>query len=224
MARMISQRDSAAMHLRMAKRHVRLCGRLAQTKQYAATMQEVLKQLEEKEKERKTASDDREYAYDDVILCDTDLDNAVRTVFEKTRQYDRDHLSRTLDLLFPARGFSDLVRMPLSKEPQEVSKLVVKLNQLEDDHDLKPLAVTLQEKTDASITAWNTYQKAITRLKEIQAAEELDKLAVRRQYEHNWLEARKEFGVSVADSIFPKVSGKAAIPSQEDEEPPVSEE
>ncbi len=125
----------------------------------------------------------------------------------------------------PARGFSDLVRMPLSKEPQEVNKIIVKINQLEDGHELKPLAEFLQEKTDASIAAWNTYQQTIKRLNDIQAAEELAKLAVRRQYEHNWLDARKEFGVSVADSIFPKISGKSATPpQQDDEEPPVNEE
>lgn len=225
MARMISQRDSATLHLRMAKRHIRLCGRLAQTKKFAAALREAITQLEEKEKGRKAASDEREYAYDDVILCDTDLDNAVRTTFERTRQYDRDRLTRMLDLLFPARGFSDLVRMPLSKEPQEVNKLVVKLGQLEDGNELKPLAGFLQEKVNASIAAWDAYQQTITRLKEVQASEELSKLALRRQYEHNWLEARKEFGVSVADSLFPKVSVKTAGPQQQDdEEPPTSEE
>ncbi len=225
MARMILQRDSAAMHLRMAKRHARLCGRVSQTKKYAAALQGALKKLEEKEKERKDASDEREYAYDDVILCDTELDNAVRTTFERAQQYDRDHLSRVRDLLFPTHGFSTIVYMPLSKEPQEVSKIVIKINQLEDGHELKPLAATLQEKADASTAAWNTYQQAINRLKDIQAFEELAKLAVRRQYEHNWLDARKEFGVSVADSLFPKVSNKPPMPpQQDDEEPPVNEE
>ncbi|MDR1171779.1 MAG: hypothetical protein LBL24_04920 [Bacteroidales bacterium] len=223
MAKMILQKDSAAMHLRMAKRHTRLCGRLAHTKKYAAAIQQVLEQLKEKEKERENASDDREYAYDDVILCDTDLDNAVRTTFEQTRQYDRDHLSQALELLFPTGRFSDLVQMSLSKEPQEVKNLVVKLNQLEDGHQLKPLAAILQEKADASIAAWDAYQQAINRLKAIQASEELTKLAVRKQYENNWLEARKEFGASLADRIFPKMSSRTS-PHKDDEEPPTSEE
>ncbi|GHT24201.1 hypothetical protein FACS189430_08720 [Bacteroidia bacterium] len=56
-------------------------------------------------------------------------------------------------LLFPSRGFSDLVNRPFSKEPQDVNKLIVKLE---------------------------------------------------------GLDARKEFGATVADSIFPKFTAKPA--------------
>jgi hypothetical protein len=145
------------------------------------------------------------------------LDNAVRTTFERTRQYDRDNMTRVLDLLFPARGFSDLVRQPLSKEPQEVNKLAVKLEGLGDGYELRPQAVILRERTGASTAAWNVYQQAVNHLKELQASKELARLAVRQQYEHNWLDARKEFGATIADSIFPKIAGKTTKPQDDDD-------
>jgi hypothetical protein len=121
----------------MAKRHARLCGRVAQTKKIVTAIKEPLEQLIGKEKEQSTTSKDREYVCDDVILCDTELDNTVRTTFEDTRQYSRKHLTRMLDLLFPARRFSDLIRMPLSKESQDTNKIIVMLTQLEKNSNLK---------------------------------------------------------------------------------------
>lgn len=224
MARMIYPKDSTAMHLRMGRRHVRLCLRVPGAEPFAAAIRPPLEQLAERERDRKAAAEAREEAYDVVILCDTYLDNAVRTTFERTRQFDRDHHTRFLDLLFPARGYSNIVYMPLSKEPQEVNKLLEKMEGIEDGHELKQLTAPLREKMEASTAAWAAYQQTITLLNAIQAREEHERLAVRQQYEHNWLDARKQYGVSMADSIFPKISGKTSAPPQDPEEPPVISE
>jgi hypothetical protein len=93
---------------------------------------------------------------------------------------------------------------------------VIKLNGLEDGHALKILGNDLLPKVEASFAAWDVYGKAIVRLKELRAAEELSKLTVRQQYEGNWLDARKEFGAALADSIFPKIA-KHAVKDEEDE-------
>ncbi|MDR1895362.1 MAG: hypothetical protein LBR10_01050 [Prevotellaceae bacterium] len=52
----------------------------------------------------------------------------------------------------------------------------------------------------------------------IAAAEEVIKLEVRQQYEYNWLDASRTYGANVANSLFPKVSGKSAPHSDEDDE------
>lgn len=217
MARMINKRDSTALHLKMARRHMRLCGRVSDTGKLVTDMQAVWNRLKEKEREKNDASDVRDDAYDDVRLCDSGLDNAVRTTFERTRQYDRDNMTRMLDMLFPARGFSTLVNMPLYKEPQEVSKLILKLETLEESHPLRELIDLLKSKIEASEKAWDNYQKTILALQKIQTGEELAKLAVRQQYEHNWLDARKSLGAAAAENLFPRVSAKSS-PKQDAEE------
>ncbi len=221
MARMIDKKDSTAHHLRMGRRHGRLCERVNGTKKFATAIQPNLTKLKEQKKTRETAVEAKEDAYDDVILCDINLDNAIRTTFERIRQWDRDHNGRMLDMVFPNRTFSDITRLPLSKEPTEAAKIPKKLETLEDGHELRQLVAPLRQCIEASKAAWDAYQKAGELLKDLQTDEELAKLAVRRQYEHNYLDARKEFGAAVADSIFPKVSRKSVA---SDEEPQIDDE
>jgi hypothetical protein len=217
MAKMLYQRDSTAKHRRLGRRHARLCGQVKGTAKFGEKMRQPLETLKEKENERLEATILREDAYDDVVLCDGDLDNAVRTAFEKIRQYDRENGTSFLVLFFPTHGFYEIITKPYSQEPQEVKNIVIKLNGLEDGHPLKSLADDLLQKVEASFAAWDVYQKSISLLKEMRAAEELSKLAVRQQYECNWLDARKEFGAAVADRIFPKAAKHAVKDEDEDE-------
>jgi hypothetical protein len=210
MARLLYPYESSSFYLRTGRRHVRLCGRVNGTGKYAAMIQPVLDALAEKEKERMIATCLSEDAYDDVVLCDADLDNAVRTTFEKIKQYDREHTTAFIKLFFPANGFSKIVKMPFSKEAQEVKNIVIKLDGLEDGHELKSLSGYLLQKVEASFEAWDNYGKSLLRIKELRATEEISKLAVRQQYERNWLDARKEFGLAVANSLFPKMDKRAA--------------
>lgn len=222
MARMINKYDSTAQHLRMGRRHARLCERVNGTKKFAAAIQPALDKLREQEKIRKTAVEAKEDAYDDVIFCDVHLDNAIRTAFERIRQWDRDNNGRILDMVFPSRTYSDIIRMPLSKEPVEAAKLPKKIETLEEGHELRQLAVSLRQCIEASKAAWNVYQQSTEQLKDLQTDEELARAAVRQRYEHNYLDARKEYGVTVADSIFPKISRKPV--ASPDEEAQIEEE
>jgi hypothetical protein len=221
---MLYQRDSTAMHLRLGRRHVRLCGRVTGAEQFAAAIQPKLDKLAAREQERKAETENRENAYDDVVLHDTQLDDAIRTVFERIRQYDREHTTRTLDLLFPGRAYSDLIRKPLSEEPHAVNKIIVKLEGVDTGAEFKELAALLRQKTEASINSWNVYQQTVARYNEITAAEEVIKLEVRQQYEYNWLDARRAYGANVANSLFPKVSKNPAAHDEDDaDEQPAGE-
>ncbi|MDR1156110.1 MAG: hypothetical protein LBL04_15970, partial [Bacteroidales bacterium] len=60
MARMIHKYDSTAQHLRMGRRHARLCDRVSGTKKFAAAIQPSLDRLKEQEKIRKTAVEAKE--------------------------------------------------------------------------------------------------------------------------------------------------------------------
>jgi hypothetical protein len=213
---MLHQYDSTAMHLRLGRRHVRLCGRIPGAEQFASAIQPKLDSLFAKEQERKAETEKRENAYDDVVLHDTQLDDAVRTVFERVRQYDREHKTQTLELLFPGKVYSDIINKPLSEEPHAVNKIVVKLEGMDAGPEFREFADMLKQKTEISIDSWNRYQQTVIRCNELTAAEELLKLEVRQQYEYNWLDARKAFGVRVANSIFPKVNRKTLINDNSD--------
>jgi hypothetical protein len=206
MARLIYQKDSTAQHLRMGRRHIRLCGRMAGAGKWVAPIQQKLDLLTEKHQVRLNAAAAAEDAYDDLILCDAALDNGVRTLFERLKQYDRDNNARTLETVFPAHGYSDIVRMPLSEEPQEVDRLLLRLESLGAEHELLQQAEPLRQRKNASSAAWDAYRQATGLEKEAAVAEQLAKIEVRRQYEFNYLDARREFGASAAEALFPKVS------------------
>jgi hypothetical protein len=218
MAQMLHQKDSSAKHLRFGRRHIRLCGQISGAGQFAAAIQPKLDSLAAKVRERTAATEQRENAYDEVVFQDTQLDNAVRTVFERVKQYDREHTTRTLDLLFPGRVYSDLVRMPLSEEPHAVNKIIVKIEGMNAGAEFQELADLLKQKTEVSIAAWNAYQQTVVDYNAIAAAEEVVKLEVRQQYEYNWLDARRAYGANVANSLFPKVTSKTATHDKEEDD------
>jgi hypothetical protein len=220
MAHLIYQNDSTAQHLRLGRRHIRLCGRVAGATKFVAPLQQKLNILGEKHQIRQDAGSAREDAYDDLILCDVQLDNSIRTLFERTKQYDRDNGGRVLDVIFPNHTFSEIVRMPLSKEPQEVNKLLIRLESLDPAHEVRAQVEPLRQRNESSKAAWNNYRQAIDRERETEVAGQLAKMEVRQQYEHNYLDARKEFGSTVADSIFPKIHRK---PNGEVNESPAEE-
>lgn len=220
MARMIYQKDSTAMHVKMARRHMRLCGQVKGAGKFAEQIQPAWSKLREKQNEKAAASDARDDAYDDVILKDSELDNAVRTTFERIRQYDRENTTRYLELMFPSHGFSGIVYSPLSKEPQEVQNVVLKLESLDEGHALRELIEPLKTAAETSAAAVKTYEDCGRLMENIQVSEDLARMELRQQYEHNWLDARKEFGVAFADRIFPKISGKQTRPKDDKDTSP----
>lgn len=213
------------MHLRMGRRHVRLCTRTPGAESFAVVIRPVLDRLTEKELLRVAAEEAREEAYDEAVRCDYYLDNAVRSTFEDIRQHDRDHLTRMGDLIFPDRGYSYIIRMTFSDKLQEVNKIIEKITALGETHPLNGLIAGLHGKMKDVADAFAAYEAAGSKLSGIQASEEIERLEVRRQYEHNWLDARKQYGASIAQSIFPKIRGKtpAAKPTSNEEPTPDKE-
>ena len=124
---MLYVKDSTAVHLRLGRRHISLCRKTPGAEQFATRIHPKLDRLAEKEVERIAAVVSRENAYDDVVLSDTLLDNTVRTTYEQVVRYDRDRLTQYAATLFPDHGYSSIVQMSMSKEPQEVDRLTVKL-------------------------------------------------------------------------------------------------
>jgi hypothetical protein len=205
MARLLYKQDSTALHIRLTRRHIRLCGQVKSGASYAQAIQPKLDNLLQKSQALSAAEEVSENSYDDLILKDSYLDDSVRTLFERTRQYDRENGSNISVLLFPDLTFSDIINMPYAEEPKKVSNMIQKLETLEPTHELRPLANSLQQKVDAVNAALDARQQAANIVRRAQVELELAKNDVRAQYEANYFDARKSLGKYVADSLFPKV-------------------
>ncbi|MDR0754055.1 MAG: hypothetical protein LBF04_01555 [Prevotellaceae bacterium] len=208
MARLLYKQDSVALHKRLTRRHIRLCGQIKGGAMCASAIQPKLDNLLLTEQALSEANEVYENTSDDLILKDTDLDNAVRTLFERSRQHDRENSGNVAILLFPNLTFSDIINMPYTEEPKKVSAIIQKLETLEPEHELRLLIGMLQQKVNAVNAALDAKQQAADNVRRCQVEEELAKNEVRTQYETNYLDARKALGRQVAESLFPKIANR----------------
>lgn len=61
----------------------------------------------------------------------------------------------------------------------------------------------------ASRKAIKAYEESIKQLKTTQAEEDIAKATLRRQYEINYLDARKQLGKTLAERLFPKLNNSS---------------
>jgi hypothetical protein len=205
MARLLYRQDSLALHTRWTRRHIRLCGQVKGGASYAQAIQPKLDNLTQKGQALSVAEEVAENSYDDLILKDSHLDDSVRTLFERTRQFDRENGTGISILLFPDLTYSDIINMSYSEEPKKVSGLIQKLETLDASHELRPLIGVLQQKVDAVNAALDARKQATDNVRKCQVEIELAKNEIRAQYEANYFDARKSLGKYIAESLFPKV-------------------
>jgi hypothetical protein len=223
MARLLYPQDSTAAHSRLIRRHIRLCGQVKGGATFAQAIQPVLDNLLQKKQALAVAEEVSENAYDDLILKDSYLGDAVRTLFERSRQYDRENGTAVSVLLFPDLTFSDIINLPYSEKPKKVGDIIRKMGTLDPKHELHPLIETLQQKVDAVNSALDTRRQAADNVRKCHVDIDLAKNAIRKRYEDNYLESRKSLGKYVAESLFPKVARRKAKSAEEDVEPTTEE-
>ena len=209
MAIMLRNNDSTEKHLDTVRRHTRLCKQIGGTEEFVTNIQAPYDALKEKQAVTKAREEEREDAYDDLILQDSMLDNTVRTTFKGCKQFDRDNTGQpVLKQIFPEEKFGDIVKAPIISEPDEVEKIKIRIEELGETHPLYALAAPLQERIEASRLAITTLNSAIRAKKMAEAEEEIDQGKLRQQYENNYLDSRKKLGRATAEMLFPKSSGK----------------
>jgi hypothetical protein len=223
MARLLYKQDSTALHKRLTRRHIRLCGQIKGGAAYAQAIQPKLDDLLQKEQASAATDEMYENTYDDLLLKDADLDDAVRTLFERSKQHDRDNGGRISVLLFPDLTFSDIINMPYAEEPKKVNSLIQKLETLEQGHELRSLIDILQQRVNAVNVALDARKQAAENIRRCQVDEELAKNELRTQYEANYLDARKSLGRQIAESLFPKITPKSPKKQEENTVPELEE-
>jgi hypothetical protein len=205
MARLISEQRSTTTHVNMANRHCRLCKQNKGADEWIVRITPFIDSLKQREAQTMAAREEKDAAYDNVILKDSLLDDMVRTLFERCNQHKRQNPGDNIvQLLFPNGTFGDVVSVPLYSEADVVEKIVSRLEDLGSDHPLADLVAPLRTAIQSDRDALGVHKTAITEWKSTEAEEEMAKAALRRQYEHNYLDAVKQFGKRYAERLFPK--------------------
>ena len=217
MARMLQDRDSTDSHLNTTRRHVRLCKQIKGAETLAEAIQPAYQQLQQKQADTQAKAEARQEAYDDLLLSDTDLDNAVRTTFEKCKQFDRENPGLpVLAQIFPDQTYSSIINIPREQEPDVVEKLAIRLENMGETHSLFPVAAELRARITTSRNTITAFHTAVREQKMAEAEEEIAQAALRQQYEINYLEARKLFGRQTAERLFPRLGAKAVKQTEPD--------
>jgi hypothetical protein len=216
---MLSDRESSERHLDSTRRHIRLCKQVKGAEQLAANIEPAYRDLLQKQAATRAKLEAREDAHDDAVLRDGELDDAVRTAFERTKQFDRENPGAQLLLkIFPQGRFSDITRTERAKEPDVVEEVAMRIASLGENHPLNPIAADLRAKIEAARASNAAFLEAIRNQKLAEAEEEIAQANLRRQYEFNYLDARKTLGRAVAERLFPQIS--VSEPPEEPEQPP----
>lgn len=210
MARMLTDRESSALHLSTARRHQRLSRRYRRDSLVTA-IEPLIADLEAKSGITVAKIFETQAAYDNVLAADADQDDAVRNLFNAGEQHDRSNpTSPALPTLFPGGGFGDLIDEPLAQEPESVSALATRVDTLGAQHPLAAHAATLRAAAQDVRDALKAQNDALRAQKSAEAEEEIAQAALRRQYEANYLDARRQWGRPFAERLFPRLySGKA---------------
>lgn len=218
MAQLLYPRDATRKHLSASRRHLRLCRQFPGTQFLVDQIQLPYQDVKTKEEATLKKQEIREDRYDDLLIADNQLDDTVRTVFRRCEEYDRaTPAEAVLPLVFPEEKFSHIVNMNMQQEPDTVEMLAVRLEKLGKEHGLFPLAKDLRDKVAASRKAIKAYDDSIKQVKLAENEEEMAKATLRRQYENNYLDARKQLGKMRAERLFPKLKA-ASRPAQPVEE------
>ena len=207
MAQLLHQRDATHKHLGATRRHMRLCRQYPGTRFLVDQIQLPYNVLKDKRAATLKKREQREDRCDNLIIIDTLLDDRVRLTFRRCEEYDRfTPADPVLHRIFPEGKFGHIVNMSLRKEPDAVEQLAMRVEDLGKGHALYPLAKELRTQVAASRRAIGAYREMVKQVKTSEADEKIAQATLRRQYENNYLDARKQLGKMRAERLFPKLN------------------
>ncbi|MBN2091075.1 hypothetical protein JW964_15790 [candidate division KSB1 bacterium] len=206
MAQMPRFQDSTEKLLDISRRHERLCSLVPDGEKLATAIHEKFVDLEAKHQNALKCRQLRENVLDDANLCELHLENSIRTLFERCKQFDRDNPNASiLYKIFPEGKFSPYIDKQHEAILDKSIKLLQRLESLGTEHAIYEQAGQLQEKIGKARLALQKFSEILQTEKQALTAEQMAKDALREQYHINYYEARKLFRKNYADRLFPDI-------------------
>lgn len=203
----LSEHDSSAHVLDAVERHQRLCRQTPNGSKFETAIQVAYNGLKTKYNSRKEAVQERMMTYDMIRFNDLSLDDVLRKVHGRAKEFDRAHPgANVLVLLFAEGKITPLFTMPYDKEPLEAMLVAQKIESLGTNHELYPLVEEIRKGVEACLQGLKELELAVSKQSIAWADEEIAKITVCRQYENNYLSAATEFGRNFAEKLFPNLT------------------
>ena len=221
MASLITSRDSAERCINLARRHQRLAKIVVNDGKLSGQMTPLMDECKAKIDLLNQKSETREDAYDDLALADKSLDDTIRSIYGDCKKFDRNNPAAiVLHKIFPDEKFGEMVRLPFTTEIRTAEQMKLRLESLGEKHPLYPNVALLHKKIEAGKKAILAKNNAIRAEKMAEAEVDIDKEALIRQYENNYLDARKKYGKAAAEKLFPETRTRRSLVETEELDEP----
>ena len=207
MATMLRESNSSEKHLNAGRRLVRLSKEVPGCEQFGAGITPALVILGDKVEQTEIKTINREDALDDVKLKERQLNNGIKTVYERCGQYDRENIGAAVVMkLFPDGKYTGITSADRASKADMVDQIGTKAEAFGADHPLTAQIAVLKTLCTALREALAQYAAAQHSVKIASAEEEIARAEVRKVYEANYLDARKTLGRDIAETIFPDLA------------------
>jgi len=202
----LSEDDSVPRVDDAADRHMRLCNQILNANKYANTLMSFYNDMMAKKSALKAAQRNLNSALDIVKLFDTGLDDLLRDVQGKAKEYDRNHPgSNTASLIFPDGNITSIVTLPDKDEPEAAHGIALKIKSLGVEHVLYPNAALIEAAVEKCKTALQQHTDATTALGEANITLAISKVTLVRKYNANYFIAASDVDKNFAEKLFPKL-------------------
>lgn len=227
MAQMLSKIDSATRATRAVRRHLRLSRRQpdAEAKRIAERIIGPLTALERALDKASSAADAAQDAFDDWYQEDQLLDQYVRKLGFRCREWDASRpADQTSARVFGGMTPSEVTRAPRHKQPDLVAQIVVRGRELPEGHSGRELLGDLERLAASSRSAHRAYLDAEQRAGAARAEVDIARLTVIRAYRDNYIDIERACGRDVAEACFPLLRKSRSGIDEERELPPEVDE
>lgn len=202
----LSEDDSVPRVEDACERHMRLCMQMRNADKYRTTIQPLFTDFESKKTAFENAGKEVNAAQDSVWLNDSILDDVLRDVHGRTKEYDRNHPgSDTAVLLFPDGNISAVITLSDKEEPDAAHGIAQKLVSLGQSHELYPLAAKIEEAVSNCRDALAQQVSALQAAGDAKTALSISKTMLVRQYNAGYFAAANDVSKSYAEKLFPQL-------------------
>jgi hypothetical protein len=212
MAGKLNDSMSSEVHINHSLRHARRCKQTNGAIEFANKIDPFIAELDAKHLETKKEKLLQDNAYDDLVFNEGGLDDRIRTISDLAKQHDRENPANSIyKLLFPTGGYSAILRYSFTKKADAAEEIKERIKSLGSEHSLAAQIAPLEDNIAKVRTSVSTLQQAKTTVRSAVANEEVAQANLRKQYEHNYLDATKMFGKTFANRLFPQTTSKKKI-------------
>jgi hypothetical protein len=202
----LSENDSNPRVKDATERHIRLCNQNPKAEKYRQLIEPKYNDFEVKRIKLEEMQKEVNFAQDNVWLFDGVLDNLLRNLSGRAKEYDRNNMgSNTLVMLFPGGNITSIITLPDKDEPDAAHAIAQKLIALGDTHELYPFAAKIEEAVANCRSALAQQVKAIQNLGDAKTALNISKVAMVRQYNASYFIAAGDVNKDFAEKLYPQL-------------------